>query len=103
MTTDDPYFPDAASDLSPLPDRALPAWRAYEAMTRSKEQHFAYLKELEEKYSRYGSPSSSEQAERERRLAAHDACVTAFKVALQTLRIDDPAAYGALVIRLAQD
>lgn len=94
---------DESTTPAELPAGALPAWQAYTAMIGSKERHFAYLQALEEKYSRYGAPSPAEQAERQQLLAEHDRCVSAFRTALQTLKIDDPVAYGRLVLQLAQD
>ncbi|MDX1606014.1 MAG: hypothetical protein R3202_07450 [Candidatus Competibacterales bacterium] len=83
-----------------LPQAALPAWRAYRAMELSKQQHFDYLQQLEDNYSRYGQPSPREEQHRSTLLAAHDRRVRNFRSELARLRVSDPAAFAALVQRL---
>ena len=91
------------SDIAPLPDAARPAWRAYEAMLRSKDDHFSFLARLEDKYRDGGRRTLAESRRLEQLLAGHDARVRAFRTALTTLQKADLAAHQALVehIRLS--
>lgn len=85
-----------------LPPSAAPAWSAYLAMAETKQHHLDYLKQLEEKYQRYGQPSAQETARLKALLQAHDAQVSAFKKALQALKATDPAASAALIAAMTE-
>ena len=82
-------------------EAASAVWQLYEAMAVSKDEHLAYLQKMEDKYSKYGGPNEQEQADLDRLLDAHDANVKGFRGGLAQLRIDDPKAYAALVMRLS--
>ena len=91
------------SALAPLPDAALPAWSAYEAMLRTKDAHFSFLAQLEEKYRDSGRRTLAEARRLEQLLAEHDLQVRAFRGAVTALQKSDLAAHQALVehIRLS--
>ena len=88
------------SGLAPLPDAARPAWRAYEAMLRSKDDHFSFLARLEDKYRDGGRRTLAESRRLEQLLAGHDRRVRAFRSALAALQKADLAAHQALVEHL---
>ena len=88
------------SGPAPLPEAALPAWRAYEAMLRSKDDHFSFLARLEDKYRDGGRRTLAESRRLEQLLAGHDLRVRAFRAALAALQRSDLAAHQALVEHL---
>ena len=85
------------ADLDPLPDAALPAWRAYEAMLVTKNAHFSFLEELETRYREGGRRTLAEGRRLEQLLAAHDARVRDFRHSVAALQRDDLAAHHALI------
>ncbi|MGH7929122.1 MAG: hypothetical protein ACREQV_15140 [Candidatus Binatia bacterium] len=85
-----------------LPMAALEAWRAYQAMDASKQRHFQYLTELDDRYGADARASEPEKRRLQELLDEHDRCVFAFKQAVQVLKTKDPAAHRTLVDRLAQ-
>ena len=87
----------------PLPAAAQTVWIAYEQMAATKHRHFEYLRYLEEKYHPYGQASTAEQARLSELLSTHDAQVETFRGLLAQLRIEDSAAYAALLQRLVAD
>ena len=89
--------------MDDLPTAAQPTWAAYQAMAITKQRHLDYLQWLEDKYQKYGQPSSAEQDTLNQLLQQHDSQVTAFKTALSQLRISDPSAYGVLLKHLTAD
>ena len=88
------------TELDPLPDAALPAWRAYEAMLRTKDAHFSFLEELEAKYRDGGRRTLAEGRRLEQLLAAHDAQVRAFRQSVTALQQEDIAAHHALLTHI---
>lgn len=69
-------------------------------MSASKEAHFGYLKELEERRERGLKTSVTEQQRLQHLLDAHNDCVNAFRVATKTLQTTDLAAYEAFLAQL---
>ena len=88
------------SGLAPLPDAARPAWRAYEAMLRSKDDHFSFLARLEDKYRAGGRRTLAESRRLEQLLAGHDLRVRAFRAAVAALQKADLSAHRTLVEHL---
>ena len=88
------------TELDPLPDVALPAWRAYEAMLQTKDAHFSLLEELEAKYRDGGRRTLAEGRRLEQLLAAHDAQVRAFRQSVVALQQEDLAAHHALLAHI---
>jgi hypothetical protein len=86
-----------------LPAEAEAAWQAYQAMVASKQHHFDYLNQIEEKYSRFGQPNEQEATRLRILLGEHDERVNEFKARVNRLKLEYPKAYGALVMRLAAD
>ena len=88
------------TELDPLPDAALPAWRAYEAMLETKDAHFSFLQELETRY-RYGGRRTLAEGRRlEQLLAEHDAQVRAFRRSVAALQREELAAHHALLVHI---
>ena len=85
------------ADLDPLPDAALSAWRAYEAMLGSKDAHFSLLEELEARYRDGGRRTLAEGRRLEQLLAEHDAKVRDFRRSVAALQREDLAAHHALI------
>ena len=88
------------TDLDPLPDTALPAWQAYEAMLKTKDAHFSLLEELETKYRDGGRRTLAEGRRLEHLLAEHDAQVHAFRHSIAALQQEDLAAHHALLMHI---
>ena len=86
-----------------LPDEAQAVWAIYQTMAVTKQRHFDYLQTLEDKYEKYGQPSTAEKAHLERLLTDHDRQVKAFRSELTKLKIEHPGAYGALVQKLSSE
>ena len=86
--------------LDPLPEAALPAWRAYEAMLETKDAHFSLLEELETKYRDGGRRSLAEGRRLEQLLANHDTQVRAFRRSVTALQQQDLAAHHALLLHI---
>ena len=86
--------------LDPLPDSALPAWQAYEAMLKTKDAHFSFLEELEIKYRDGGRRTFAEGRRLELLLAEHDAQVRAFRSSVSALQQEDLAAHHALIMHI---
>ena len=95
-----PALKSPMTELDPLPDAALPAWRAYEAMIETKDAHFSYLEELETKYRDGGRRTFAEGRRLEQLLAAHDAQVHAFRQSVAALQRGDLAAHHALLMHI---
>lgn len=81
----------------PLPEAALPAWQAYNAMDATKQRHFLLLQGLERKYRDHGSVGGAERALLERLLRDHDRQVARFREAVGELSRSDPTAHQALI------
>ncbi len=90
------------TELAPLPDPALPAWRAYEAMLKTKEAHFSFLEALETKYRDGGRRTLAEGRRLEQLLAEHDAQVRAFRQSVAALQQEDLAAHHALLMHISR-
>ena len=88
------------TELDPLPDAALPAWRAYVAMIETKDAHFSCLEELETKYRDGGRRTLAEGRRLEQLLAKHDAQVHAFRQSVAALQREDLAAHHALLMHI---
>ena len=88
------------TELGPLPDAALPAWQAYEAMLKTKDAHFTLLEELETKYRDGGRRTFAEGRRLEQLLAEHDAQVHAFRRSVSALQQEDLAAHHALLMHI---
>lgn len=88
------------TELDPLPDAALPAWQAYEAMLVTKDAHFSFLEELETKYRHGGRRTLAEGRRLEQLLAEHDAQVRAFRQSVEALQKEDLAAHHALLMHI---
>ena len=88
------------TELDPLPDVALPAWQAYEAMLKTKDAHFSFLEELETKYRNGGRRTFAEGRRLEQLLAEHDAQVRAFRQSVVALQQEDLAAHHALLMHI---
>lgn len=84
-----------ADTLSPA---AAAAWRAYQAMSASKDEYFSMLRAMDEKYKTGGAPAFAEGLRMEQLLAEHDRKVKLFNQALTALT--DPAARQQLMERL---
>ena len=85
-----------------LPDSAIAAWQAYNAMETTKQRHFTLLAALEDRYgsaARAGGPEASLLAEL---LHDHDAQVARFTSAMAALKSADPPAHEALLTRLRE-
>jgi len=80
-----------------LPESALPAWRAYLAMERSKREHFALLEALDAKRRRGQTETFAEHARLATLLAEHDGRVAEFRAAVSELRRQDPDAQRVLI------
>ena len=80
-----------------LPDSALPAWEAYQAMQRTKQTHFDLLALLEAKRERRQRPTLAEELRLKQLLKAHDEQVAAFRAELKTLRERDLAEFETLI------
>ncbi len=81
---------------------AARAWQAYNAMEATKQRHFAYMRGLEDRYKKYGSPSETERRMLDRLLKEHDAQVSAFKMAIHELRAQDGKAHDDLLAYIAE-
>ena len=88
------------TELNPLPDAALPAWRAYEAMLGTKDAHFSFLEALEIKYRDGGRRTFAEGRRLEQLLAEHDEQVRAFRRSIMALQQEDLAAHHALLVHI---
>ena len=88
------------TELDPLPDVALPAWQAYEAMLETKDAHFSFLEELETKYRHGGRRTLAEGRRLEQLLAKHDAQVRTFRQSVAALQREDLAAHHALLMHI---
>lgn len=86
-----------------LPVAAEPVWAAYQAMSVTKDKHIEYLQSLEDKYSKYGQASASENAQLDQLLKAHDEQVKLFRGELAKLKIEHPQTYAAVLQRLMAD
>ena len=84
-------------EIDPLPEAALPAWHAYEAMLRTKDAHFSLLRTLETSYRDGGRRTFAENRRLEQLLAEHDAQVRVFRRSVAALQQEDLAAHHALV------
>ena len=78
------------------------AWRAYQAMLRSKEAHFGLLESIHSKRNQGQQPLLVETARLSTLLEEHNACVAAFGQQIKELAITDPAAHAALLALLAE-
>lgn len=80
-----------------LPAQALPAWRAWVQMQRSKRNHFAFMRDLEDKYPPKSGqkPALAEGLHLQALLDIHDEKVKAFSAAMQ--EINDPETRMALI------
>jgi len=85
-----------------IPAAAAVAWRNYNAMDATKQRHFNYLRALERRYEKYGEPTDAEKRTLDRLLKEHDVQVSAFKAAMQDLRVHDRQAHGDLLSYIAQ-
>ena len=81
----------------PLPETALPAWRAWNALCASKEQYFTRLSALEERRRAGGGASLAEQLHLEQLLKTHTQRTAEFRAAVTALAGKDPAAHAQLV------
>ena len=72
-------------DCDDLPEDAQTAWDAYQAMGLSKQSHFGFLQELDQKYKEGGSPSIAENLHLEDLLKKHDEKVKAFNKAMRSI------------------
>lgn len=86
--------------LDSLPDAALPAWRAYEAMLETKNAHFSCLEALETKYRDGGRRTFAESRRLEQLLTEHDAQVRTFRQSIAALQKQDLAAHHALLLHI---
>ena len=84
-----------------LPDAAQGAWRAYCAMLASKDAHFGFLAELDNKVKSGGQRTLAEAARLAQLLTEHNDRVVAFASAVRALKSAEPAAHAALVAALA--
>ena len=82
-----------------LPKTALPAWDAYLAMERTKNEHVELLSAIERREQHGGPRSLAEQVRLDRLLEAHDEAVGRFRRAMQVLAEDKPA-HAALLLHL---
>ena len=87
--------------MTVLPETAEHAWHAYEEMLGSKTAHFSYLQQLEDKYRHGGQRSLAEGAHLNQLLAAHDARVKAFRLAITELSQLDLSAHQTLIEHIA--
>ncbi|MGR8920681.1 MAG: hypothetical protein ACU85V_13780 [Gammaproteobacteria bacterium] len=71
-------------------------------MLDSKDAHFEFLRQLNEKRDRGEERSLAEGAYLEKLLAEHDSCVSEFTRAMQALARTDAAARAALVEAITQ-
>ena len=90
------------TELAPLPDAALPAWKAYESMLETKDAHFSFLEALETKYRDGGRRTLAEGRRLDQLLAAHDSQVRTFRNAVAALQQEDLAAHHALLMHIRQ-
>ncbi|MGI9302209.1 MAG: hypothetical protein ACR2RB_05810 [Gammaproteobacteria bacterium] len=88
-------------ELPALPATATDAWQAYNAMEATKQRHFAYLKGLEARYKKYGSPKEQEQATLNRLLQDHDTQVRHFARSMAELKQSDAHAHKALLSHIS--
>jgi hypothetical protein len=84
-----------------LPCAAASAWQAYQEMGHTKQNHLDYLRYLEDKYQKYGQPTSTEAHHLTTLLEKHDNQVTLFKTSLQKLKQTDHNAHKAFIKYLA--
>ncbi len=84
-----------------LEPEIVAAWRAYEAMGRSKKNYFSLLQAMDEKYRLAGSPGIAENLRLERLLREHDEKVKQFNQALA--EVINPDARERLLALLASD
>ncbi len=82
-----------------LPEEAEAAWRAYQEMSKSKNQYFNFLQGLDQKYKQGGSPSIAENLRLEELLKVHDKNVVAFSQAMNA--VENKEAREALLQKLA--
>ena len=75
----------STGDNDKLPEEAQRAWDAYQAMGLSKQSHFGFLQELDQKYKEGGSPSIAENLYLEDLLKKHDEKVKVFNKAMQSI------------------
>jgi hypothetical protein len=94
-------MPDQIHAPEHLPEAAIPAWQAYCAMVTSKDDHFRYLEELEQKYRTGGSRTLAEIARLDSLLKEHDRCVSSFTSAMKALATEDSLARSALIELIA--
>ncbi len=80
-----------------MPAEARPAWDAYLAMEKSKQEHFNALQSLEVKYQEGGGRTLAEAAHLESLLAVHDERVRTFRRLTKNLQTTDLVAYQALI------
>ena len=78
----------STGDSDNLPEDAQTAWDAYQAMGLSKQSHFGFLQELDQKYKEGGSPSIAENLHLEDLLKKHDEKVKAFNKAMRSIEAD---------------
>ena len=78
----------------------MPAWRAYEAMLKTKHAHFSFLETLETKYRDGGRRTLAEGRRLEQLLAEHDTKVRAFRRAVAGLQQEDLSAHHALLLHI---
>ena len=72
-------------------------------MAQTKQQHFEYLQQLENKYQPYAQASPEEQNRLQVLLQAHAKQVAIFRGELAKLRIEDSHAYAELIKHLAAE
>lgn len=65
------------------------AYRAFQDMSTSKDQHFRRLESISVKYENGGAPSDAEKLELQELLAAHNRNVIAFKTAMSGVKDAD--------------
>ena len=82
----------ATEDLTP---ETVAAWQAYQSMCSSKDDYFALLQTLDEKYKSGGEPGIAENLRLEKLLSEHDRKVKQFNQAVAA--ITDPGAKQQLV------
>ena len=75
--------------IDELSEAAQIAYRAFVDMSASKDEHFALLKSIEEAHLAGQPPGLAENLELEKRLAAHDRNVLAFKTAMAEVTDDE--------------
>lgn len=88
---------DDINKLNGLPAMAQPAYKAYLAMSESKEAYFSFMLELDQKYKQGGEATIAENLKLEQLLKAHDEQVKAFNKAMESFKSMDEATRHALI------